>query len=236
MAKRPIYTPISGAPFIKETYFEFQWYAGFSIAQKQRSIQALHSAAADAGIEPVLEISTKSPNSSGVALSAFNLQLTFNNGFQATVEQLFQSSKVFEKGGPYTDLRKLSGFDIKKDKRLKESGRLKYFQLGNMIWESEPKTAFYDWLYIHAVGQSEKLKNAIIDHKGFTDIEFNAQKSINCQAKSAALYVSLHNSGKLRQALAGKKAYLDLFSPTEEKIESKVEDNNFEIKQLDLFG
>lgn len=37
----------------------------------------------------------------------------------------------------------------------------------------------------------------LLEYDGFTDIEFNPQKSLNCQAKAAALYVSLCRNGLL---------------------------------------
>ena len=37
----------------------------------------------------------------------------------------------------------------------------------------------------------------LIDYDAFTDIEFNPQKSINCQAKSAALFVGLVKQGSI---------------------------------------
>ena len=74
MAIRPVYL-VSNGKVIKSEY-EFQWYAGFSVAQKQRSIAALHNAVKSANKEAnPLEISTKGTIDLGVKLSAFNLKL-----------------------------------------------------------------------------------------------------------------------------------------------------------------
>ena len=97
MAKRPAFFVHQGK-IVSETY-SFEWYSGFAVSQKQKSIKSLHNAIinADANAKP-LEISTKSMETIGVKLSAFNLQI--NN---YTLENIFQSAKVFENGGPYLD-------------------------------------------------------------------------------------------------------------------------------------
>ena len=90
---------VTNGKVIKSEY-EFQWFAGFSLAQKQRSVVSLHNAIKTSNAEAKpLEISTKGIIALGVKLSAFNLKL---NGY--TLENIFQSSKVFSNGGPYRDL------------------------------------------------------------------------------------------------------------------------------------
>ncbi len=106
MAKRPIFIPkSSGNLMVVAMPIEFVWYPGMSKSQKQKSIRSLHDAAKkDRGIEYILEISSKSETELGVKLSAFNLLLKTPNGSMASVEVLFQGSKVFSGGGPYTDI------------------------------------------------------------------------------------------------------------------------------------
>ena len=53
----------------------------------------------------VLEISTKSGSDIGVAHSAFNLKVRLADGV-FPLECCYQSSKVFEKGGPFLDILK----------------------------------------------------------------------------------------------------------------------------------
>lgn len=62
-----------------------------------------------------------------------------------------------------------------------------------------PKTIFYDWLYINAVLENPLLAAELLKYNAFTDIEFNPEKSINCQAKAAALFVALSRKGKIEQ-------------------------------------
>ncbi len=99
--------------------------------------------------------------------------------------------------------------EAKKDKRLLTSGRLTGFKFFGKEWELEPRTAFYDWLYISALKKRTELSEQVIEYSAFTDIEFNPERSINCQAYSAALYVSLFKLGILNEAVASKESFLE---------------------------
>lgn len=198
MATRPVYVPVlNGAhPGVKVFQVDFHWFPGLSLSQKKKSIASLHESAETLGIAPVLEVSSKSEEDLGVSLSAFNLMITTpgkNRVF--SVESAFQGSKVFEKGGPYIDLLGKSSREAKKDIRLKESGDLVEFRFFNKRFPAIPRTFFYDWLYINTLLQKSDLVLAASQYKGFTDIEFNPKKSINCQAYALALAVSLHFHG-----------------------------------------
>jgi hypothetical protein len=186
---------------VSELTVDFEWSPGFAVSQKQKSIMALHQAASDVGISPVLEISTKSPDSLGMRLSAFNLAVEVGDR-PIPLEAAFQGSKVFAGGGPYTDLYELEGTAIKRDDRLQSSGQLIAFDWEGDRWPLEPKTAFYDWLYINALDAYD-VGDELRHYAGFTDIEFNPTRSINCQARSCALYVALSVRGLLERALAG---------------------------------
>lgn len=213
MAERPIFIPTHhGDLLVKTVIVEFQWFAGMAVAQKQKSIVSLHQAAINKGLcHRPLEISTKSTVATGVALSAFNLGAVSPKSQKPfTVETAFQSSKVFELGGPYRDLLYASSRDAKRDPRLQGSGRLLRFDFFGTAWGLEPRTAFYDWLYINALSRSPGLINEVIFYDGFTDIEFNPQKSINCQAYSLALFKALQLRNLLDDALGGKEAFLEI--------------------------
>lgn len=154
----------------------------------------------------ILEISSKSYLPLGVKLSAFNLKITIGSVI-TTVESAFQSAKVFERGGPYTDLLTKPSIVAKKESRLKESGTLKSFISNGTVFPLEPKTFFYDWLYIHAIAEDQVLSSEICQYSAFTDIEFNPSKSINCQARSAAIFVSLSDHGLLKKALETPESF-----------------------------
>lgn len=81
----------------------------------------------------------------------------------------------------------------------------------------EPKTAFYDWLYLNALNQNQDLAAELTKYDVFTDIEFNPNRSISCQAKSAALYVSLIKLNLLHEALKSKDDFLSILKKREYK-------------------
>lgn len=212
MAERPLYIPTSeGKAFVVTRYVEFQWFAGMAISQKQKSIDSLHAAARDIpGVQSVLEISSKSRDQLGVQLSAFNLLIrTARSGRIFSVESAYQSSKVFENGGPYIDLLDSSSREAKKDPRLLSSGRLTGFRFYGVDWGLEPRTAFYDWLYINALAKQHVLAEQVMSFSAFTDIEFNPERSLNCQAYSAALFVALCKRNIIGDALQSKQAFLE---------------------------
>lgn len=183
MAERPAYYVSNGKVTVKN--YSFEWFAGFSVSQKQKSIESLHNAISrsDSSAKP-LEISTKSKNPLGVKLSAFKLRL---DGY--TMENIYQSSKVFTGGGAYRDLLEVSPKEAKRDPRLKNSGELKSFDYNGEIFPLIPKSVFYDYIYIKAVRESltaEEIQE-IREYSHFTDIEFNPNTGINTQAKSVAI-------------------------------------------------
>lgn len=202
MAERPLYIPQpDGNLLVKTAMVEFKFHSGFAKVQKQKSIAELHQAArAKFNLNKILEVSSKSEEPLGAALSAFNLMINDEEaGKTYSVECAFQSSKVFKKGGPFVDLLNVSSREAKKDERLKESGALVAFRFKGTNWPLEPKTVFYDWLYINALNQNKPFHEALLNYKAFTDIEFNPNKSINCQAYSVALFVALAKRNLLDQ-------------------------------------
>lgn len=58
---------------------------------------------------------------------------------------------------------------------------------------------FYNWIYINALMDNPELTAELASYDGFTDIEFNPDKGVNCQAEAAALYVTLLRKGVLDQ-------------------------------------
>jgi hypothetical protein len=76
----------------------------------------------------------------------------------------------------------------------------------------EPRTAFYDWLYLNALHRQAELRADVMEYQAFTDIAFNPERSINCQAYSASLYVALAKRGVIDQVLESKETYLQAIS------------------------
>ena len=69
------------------------------------------------------------------------------------------------------------------------------------------------------------LFNKILDYDAFTDIEFNPKKSLNCQARSCAVFVSLAKKNLLNIALESKEAFLDILSDDPFYQNDKVDDS-----------
>ena len=168
---------------VKSEDFEFKWNGGFAISQKRKNITALHDSIYNKYKEKSLEVSTKSEVELGNELSAFNLKL---NGIY--LENIFQSSKKYENGGPYLDLLDVEPKDAKRDERHKSSGKLLSFVYDDEEWGLIPKTCFYDYIYFKAVLEKYGLELDLNDYDWFTDIEFNPKKSLNCQARAIVIY------------------------------------------------
>lgn len=181
MAQRPVFYIDDNK--VRQRDIDFTWYSGFALSQKQKCIRSLHEniRTFDPFLNP-LEISTKSENELGRSLSAFNLKLD-----GTYLENVFQSSKVFEQGGPYTDLLHVPPKEAKGDERLRNSGRLTAFEYAGTRFALEPKTAFYDFIYLKAVLYSQIDYSDLLQFNGFTDIEFNPKRSLNTQARSVAI-------------------------------------------------
>ncbi len=220
MAKRPLYLPeFDGAPYVESRLIEFRWYPGFSTLQAQKSIRSLHRAAEEQGFFPILEISGKSKSLLGKSLSAFNLTLETPDGHSLSVECAFQGSKVFEGGGPYHDLYSVSSREAKTDKRLRNSGEVVAFNYFGEEYPNEPQTAFYDWLYMTALRQVEPSPiQELKRFDGFSDIAFNPRRSINCQARAAAMFVALcHCEPDYPQILGNWDSYIETVAGTKEE-------------------
>lgn len=201
MAKRPYFQAGNGdTTFYEEKEVEFKYFTGMAASQKKKSMESMHQAILE--IEPeakILEISTKSNEQLGVRLSAFNLKW---QNFNASVESLYQGSKVFENGGPYDDLYGASSWQAKMDERLRNSGQIVKYSLNGEDWDLNPTHMFYDFLYINALISNPDLCEKVMGYDTFTDIEFNPKKSLNCQARAMAIFVTLKKNNLLKDYLA----------------------------------
>ncbi|MDE0483432.1 MAG: hypothetical protein OXI67_12700 [Candidatus Poribacteria bacterium] len=91
---------------------------------------------------------------------------------------------------------------------MQNSGELIAFNFCGEEFPTEPKTAFYDWLYITALYQKKKdLMPELETYQGFSDIVFNPNRSLNCQARAAALFVSLSKNGLIDKQIFKNKDY-----------------------------
>ncbi len=212
MAVRPVFMANDKAPYFVTEDIEFKWNGGFSLSQKRANIKSIHEEFLKKHPEKkILEISSKSAQEGGEQLSAFFLKKYVPELEKSVpVECVFQSGKVFQNGGPYADLLNVTPKEAKTDTRLKESGALVKFVFNGKEFPLEPKTVFYDYIYINALLENIKQAETALNYDAFTDIEFNPAKSINCQAKAAAVFVSLCRNG-LKDKIKDFESFFSLF-------------------------
>ena len=181
MASRPAWTVKDGK--VNCEYFEFSWNGGFAVVQKQKNITALHEQIYIKYGKRALEVSSKSMEELGRKIGAFSLK---RNGI--FIENIFQAAKKYEGGGPFLDLLEVTPKEAKRDERHNKSGKLISFVSEGVEWPLEPMTAFYDYIYIRALTEHFGEELELAEYDWFTDIEFNPKKSVNCQARSVAIY------------------------------------------------
>ncbi|MCT7618375.1 hypothetical protein PJV97_09625 [Aliarcobacter butzleri] len=211
MAKRPIFIPnINGNQLFMEENIDFNWFSGFAVSQKQKSIESLHKKAYEKGYEKLLEVSSKSSELLGQRLSAFSLEIETKNYGKISVECAFQGSKVFKGNKQYPEIYTKTSIEAKRFHKLNSSGELIGFKFEDEEWELEPKSAFYDWLYIKALYPHKDFLKKLYKYQAFTDIEFNPVKSINCQARTCAIIVSLLKRDLYDEAMSSKKRFIEI--------------------------
>ena len=228
MAERPVFVISETSPYYSVFNASFAWAGGFATSQKQKNIASIHSCFEKSFPgKKVLEISSKATEEWGIGASAFFLKKYVPSlGRSVPVENVFQSGKVFSGGGPYKDLLEVKPIDAKRDSRLNTSGQLVAFRFEDEDFPITPKTVFYDFIYINALLENPDIAKKLEEYDGFTDIAFNPEKSLNCQAQAAAVYVSLVRKGmidkvkdfKTFSALlgGGKAAVLQKQAPAQE--------------------
>lgn len=198
-AVRKVFIPLKeGNNLVEVKEVDFTWHKGMSLQVRQRSVKSFHEEIINKNIaKRPLEISSKSLDKTGIELSAFNLSGKKNEKV-FTVETVFQSSKVFkgDNNSPYRFLLYKTSKTAKKCPETKNKIISHFKYIDDTIWDTEPKTAFYDWVYINILIRfNPELAHSIMDYDAFTDIEFNHKKSLNSQAYSVALYKALKMRG-----------------------------------------
>ena len=187
MAVRPIFISTGDIekPFIKKD-ISFKWISGMSYSQKCKRRDSLANEISKLyDIKRWLEISTKSDKDIGVKLSALNLILKTSTGSDS-VENIYQSSKVID------------------------DGKIVSFKYNDCIFENEPTGMFYDYIYMYAFLQNKDLIHDFIQYDIFSDIEFNPNKSLNTQARAAAIFKTLcdnHSLGIIKNQDDFKRYY-----------------------------
>lgn len=199
---------------IYEKEYTFDFFGGFSMSQKQKTIEAFHLKIESMGITQILEISRKSKDPLGNALSAFNLMLTID-GNKYPLECVYQSSKVFNHNVQFTEALKLTPLEAKK--LIKEEVELKKlvltgFNCFGINFPLIPTTLFYDYIYVMALFQNTDIASGVIRYKCFTDVEFNHKKQFASQARSCAIYKYLSDQNKVTEVLEDINQFIDIYS------------------------
>ncbi len=129
----------------------------------------------------LLEVSTKSADDVGRALSAFNLKIE-----NIPVENVYCGSKKFRNGGPYIDLidENVPPKQAKFDERLYNSGELECFEYNNRKFNPHP-SFFYTWLYINALIENDMSEKLSAD--AYMDVFYDPAKPSACQARACAI-------------------------------------------------
>ncbi len=209
MAERPIFVPANeDAELVREIYVKMNWASGFARVQKEKNVIALHEAGKRLGLFPLLEVSSKSEGKVGQHLSAFHLKVSSPHHGEIALESAFQGSKIFQNAGPFVDLYCADAKTAKRDPRLRESGPIVGFEFEGTRFPIEPKTAFYDWLYIRSLYPHRAWCERLNVFCGFTDIEFNPKRSISCQARSCALFLALCRKKLIDMAVESTEAFV----------------------------
>ena len=220
---RPIFIPQRNGIGVIEQNIAFDWHMGMSAEVRKRSIKSFHEKAKEEGFNHILEASSKSEQPIGIQLSAFNLK----NIKGYPVENLFQSSKVFVNGGPYRDLLTVTPREAKKDSRLRESGEMVKFTFNQQDFPLEPKSLFYDWLYLNVLFSDRNLalREELFDNyfDAFSDIEFNPQKSFSCQARTLALCVSLYENESVKDFIRDPVGFSREFELYKKKTQEDIQ-------------
>ena len=190
-----------------EEIVAFTYVKGMAFSQKCKNVLSFHSSIKEAFPSArILEVSTKSNNPLGVALSAFNLTLD-----GCPVECLYHSSKVFEDGTQFAFLKDRSPKDAKRFIRENGTKALKCYKYEGEEISLGTGTLFYDYIYIKALMQHPELGKALINYDLFTDIEFNEKKGLNCQARSCAIYSYMLRTGTVEKYMASIDSFEKIY-------------------------
>ena len=203
MASGQIYLVNENEPYYRKHTVDFDYVKGMSLKQKQKCALSLQQAFLQTHKDKkLLEVSRASDSELGMRLSAFNLMKDVPSlGKSLPLECVFQGGKVYENGGPYLDMYEMEPGQAKKDERKENSGRIIAFEFEGKRFPILPRTLFYDYLYLNALKENPELGKELLVYDGFTDIFFNPDKALNCQAISCAKYVSLSRLGILEDYL-----------------------------------
>ena len=218
MVERSIFISKPEYPFFEELHVSIDWFGGFVLSQKRKCQIGLHqNFLAACPDRTVLEISSSSLIYLGDRLSAINLCKRTKRGI-TSVESAFQSSKIYYDGtkkiGPFPEYLFCPGRDCKKyvKKASKALISNEYFFDGmNFYAPNHHISQFYDYLYLNALLEPENREvMEMLLNEGYSAFSDLATKSLNSQARSAAIFVGLVQAAKIDE-VREYESYLRLF-------------------------
>ena len=207
MAEKMIFISNGITPYC-EKIIEYTFVPGFAPSQRIKNVINLNDSINSKypGLR-TLEVSTKSDTELGKKLSAFNLKLDGKY-----IESIFQSSKVFNDGIQYINLINEKPIDAKRFIQSLPKKEITKFKYNGIEYPIEPKSMFYDFIYICALRNIPEVSSALKQYDIFTDIEFNYKKSINCQARACAIYSYLLKINKVDEYLNNIELFKSLYT------------------------
>ena len=213
MAERTIFIPDKHSISSEENY-SFTWAPGLSKKQRQKSLASLNEVILNHHPNAkLLDISRYSFDELGAQLSAFNLTIESASGKKMSVECAYHGSKITKEYGHLTDIYTKTSMEAKKDPRHHE-GTLLGFKFDDLYFSlSDPRTAFYNYIYITALTQHPDLADQLMNYDIFTDIMFSWKNASACQAQACAIYVALRKASLLEYALASKENFINSVYP-----------------------
>lgn len=220
MAERSVFISKDTYPFFEEIRVQFDYFQGFALSQKRKSQIGLHKNFLEVfPCRKVLEISSASLYSLGAQLSAMNLKKQTSLGV-TTVESAFQSSRIYgehDEIGPFPELLFAPSKECKKIVKEKSRGLHSYHYKFDGLDFYAPAhyiSLFYNYLYLNSLCEEENgnITDRLLagSYDAFTDL---ATLSLNSQARSCAIFVSLVKNGLVNQ-VRDFDSYLRLFRTT----------------------
>lgn len=222
MAQKSVYITKNKYPYFEEIGVNCTWFGGFAQIQKTKCIISVHENFKAAYPDyPICEISHASPVQMGKDLSAMSLKKYVpSEQSYCCMESVFQSSRIYtnpetgETIGPFKEYLHLDGKSCKKKVKELSNGWHSYTYDFEDILCPAPDfhiSLFYDWIYISALLEeaNEPVRKALLDsgYSAFTDL---ATSSLNSQARSCAIFMSLAELGLLDQ-IQDFDSYCELF-------------------------
>jgi hypothetical protein len=110
---------------------------------------------------------------------------------------------------------------------LRESGEMVKFTFNQKDFLLEPKSLFYDWLYLNVLFSERNLvlREVFFEEHfdAFSDIEFNPQKSFSCQARTLALCVSLYENESVQDFIRDPIGFSNEFDLYKKRTQEDVQ-------------